>query len=116
MRLCIPTEGQGGLAARVSAHFGRAPAFAIVDTVTGDVETFENPERDHDHGRCAVTAHLADYALDGVACRAIGRHALESLQVLGIEVYGADGPSVGDVLEQARRSELRSMDSGTTCR
>ncbi len=99
MRLCIPTEGEEGLEARLSDHFGQAPAFTVVDTATGSLETFENPERHHDHGRCVVTTRLAGYALDGVVCRAIGRNARASLEALGIEVYTTEAATVNDVLE-----------------
>jgi len=116
MRLCIPTEGDGGLDARLSEHFGRAAAFAIVDTATGSVETLENPERNHEHGRCAVTTRLADYRPDAVACRGIGRNASTSLEALGIEVYRAEGPRVRDVVDQVRRPPWRLVPAQGTCR
>ncbi|MFZ2070254.1 MAG: NifB/NifX family molybdenum-iron cluster-binding protein [Halobacteriota archaeon] len=38
MRICIPTLGNGGLDDLVSEHFGRAPAFTIVDIGKNEVK------------------------------------------------------------------------------
>jgi len=100
----------------MSEHFGRSPAFTIVDTATDSFETFENPERSHDHGRCAVTTRLADYTPDAVACRGIGQHALDSLHALGIEVYRARGPLVRDAVDQVRHAPRRLARAQDTCR
>jgi len=106
MKLCLPTEGDEGLTARLSDHFGRAPTFTVVDPARPEVETFANPERRHDHGRCVVATYLADRGVDAVACREIGRNAFEALKALGIEVYLTACLTVDDVREEARASRL----------
>jgi predicted Fe-Mo cluster-binding NifX family protein len=110
MRLCVPTEGEEGLAARLSDQFGRAPAFTVVDTMSPAVETFLNPERRRDHGRCAVATYLADRNVEAVASREIGRNSLESLSALGIAVYKTAGLTVREVLDEARSSRLERVD------
>lgn len=109
MRLCMPTEGGEGLDARLSDRFARAPAFAVVDTAGGEVETFPNPQRRQDHGRCAVATDLADRAVDAVACREIGRNSLASLNALGIAVHTTHRTTVREVLEAARDSGLEAV-------
>lgn len=109
MRLCVPTESEEGLLARVSDRFGRAPAFTVIDTTRELVEAFRNPERSHEHGRCAVATYLADCHVDAVACREIGRNVLASLRALQIDVYATAGATVNDVLEAARDSSLQPV-------
>ncbi len=107
MKLCIPTASGEGLAARLSEHFGRAPTFTLLDTEGSEVETFVNPERRHDRGRCVVATHLADRQVDGVVCRDIGRNSLEALTALGIAVYATEAGTVADVRDEALGSGLR---------
>lgn len=109
IRLCIPTEGEEGLHARLSDRFARAPAFTVVDTASDEVETFPNPERRHDHGRCTVATHLADRSVDAVACREIGRNSVASLSALRIAVYTTDRATVREVLETVRTSGLEAV-------
>ncbi len=109
MKLCVPTEGQEGLLARVSDHFGRSVAFTVVDTGQDGVEAFPNPERRHDRGRCAVATYLADRHVDAVACREIGPNVLASLRAVGIDVFRTAGATVSDVLEAARSSSLEPL-------
>lgn len=113
MRLCIPTASGEGLAATLSEHFGRAPVFTLIDTESAEVQTFPNPERRHDHGRCAVAAHLADRNVDGVVCREIGRNSLEALTALGIVVYETEARTVGDVRNEAVGPGLRPLSTPT---
>lgn len=109
MRLCVPTDGEEGLDAHLSERFGRAPVFTLLDTLTGGVEAVPNPERSHGHGCCAVTARLGDWGVEAVACRSVGPNVLASLRALGIEVFVAVGPTVRDLLDQARSKELEPL-------
>jgi predicted Fe-Mo cluster-binding NifX family protein len=58
-KIAIPTEGEGGLDAQRSAHFGHADSFTVVDVSDGTVvgaATLVNPP--HEHGGCGQTVAL----------------------------------------------------------
>jgi len=85
--VAIPCDGKG-LDARVSHHFGRAPAFALVE-VGGSAarvkEFVDNPTAgQHVHG--ALPRFLASLGVEVVACLGIGPRAVEFLKLLGIRV------------------------------
>jgi len=42
MKVCIPTEGEGGIDDLVGQHFGRVPTYTIVDLDTNEVEVTQN--------------------------------------------------------------------------
>ena len=44
MQICIPVVEDKGLQSRVSAHFGSAPAFMIVDTESGACRAIANTD------------------------------------------------------------------------
>ena len=50
MKLCVPTLDDAGPAAALSAHFGSAPFFALIDTRSHDVELVANTNARHAHG------------------------------------------------------------------
>jgi predicted Fe-Mo cluster-binding NifX family protein len=67
-RIAIPTEGEGGIDAPRSAHFGHADSFTIIDVeggvVTSDAAIVNPP---HASGRCgSVVGTLAQHGV-GVA-------------------------------------------------
>ena len=79
MKLCFPIDGDRGMASEVSAHFGSAPMFAVVDTDTGDCRVIENSNHQHDHGGCRPLASLEGCAVDVVVTRGIGPGALDTV-------------------------------------
>lgn len=102
MKLCIPTVSDDGLEARVSDHFGRAPFFTFVDTVTGDAEAVANSG-----------AHPPDVVLqqapDAVAVRGMGQGAYQRLQGAGVQVLETEEPDVEETLAAAREGRLRPL-------
>ena len=59
LRIAIPTNGDGGLDAQRSAHFGHAESFTIVDIADGGIvggEGMANPP--HSHGGCGLTVTM----------------------------------------------------------
>jgi predicted Fe-Mo cluster-binding NifX family protein len=77
MQICIPVMDDRGLDSPVSAHFGSAPAFMIVDTDSGHCRIIANNNHHHAHGMCQPLAafkdgHLQPLGQDG-ACA--GHHA-----------------------------------------
>ncbi len=91
MKLAVPINRpreEGDL--RVSAHFGKAYAFAIVDTDSGEVKVVENPRvalgLQHGAGRF-IAEMFAKEGVKAVLLREIGRGAFGHLSALGIEIF-----------------------------
>ncbi len=91
MRVAIPINRpreEGDL--RVSSHFGKAYAFAIVDTESGKVEVVENPRValgiQHGAGKY-ITDMFAQKGVKAVLLREIGAGAFGHLTALGIKIY-----------------------------
>jgi predicted Fe-Mo cluster-binding NifX family protein len=87
MKICIPTQDDRGLEARLSDHFGSAPFFTFFDTATGRLEVAANTRGTHEPGQCDPAQTLESTEARVVVCRGLGRRALERLQQLGVEVF-----------------------------
>jgi predicted Fe-Mo cluster-binding NifX family protein len=119
MKICIPTEDEGGLEAQVCGHFGSAPFYTVVEVESGEVEVIgNNTSHERQHGACAPIEHLASHSLDAMVCQGIGRGAILRLQQQGIRVLIA-GPQLGsrveDVVEALRRGQLRDASPLDAC-
>ncbi|MCR4404406.1 MAG: NifB/NifX family molybdenum-iron cluster-binding protein [Candidatus Acetothermia bacterium] len=115
MRVCIPTEGSGGLDDRVGEHFGRVPTYTIVDTETGAVEVLPN-ESEHMGGTGLPGELLARAGVDALLCAGLGPRAMALLEEHGVRVYiGANG-SVRDALGAWKRGELQAATDEDICR
>lgn len=107
MKVCIPTEGSGGLDALVGEHFGRAPTYTIVDTRTGKVEVIPN-ESEHMGGSGLPAELLARAGVEVLLCSGLGHRAMELLEDRGVRVYvGAHG-TAGEAFDSWKRAELRA--------
>lgn len=115
MRLCIPTMNERGLEAPLSAHFGSAPYYTVVETETGKVQVAANPRAEHEHGHCQPVAGIADLAPDAVVCMGLGRRALDRLQAAGIQVFIARATQVSEALTQFRSGELAPFTLADSC-
>jgi predicted Fe-Mo cluster-binding NifX family protein len=90
-RICVPTEGSGGLDAPVGEHFGRVPSYTIFDTETDQVTVVANTS-EHLGGRGLPAEILSDSHIDVLACHGAGRRALAMFAEKGVEVcIGAQG-------------------------
>jgi predicted Fe-Mo cluster-binding NifX family protein len=96
MKIAFPVVENKGIDSDVYGHFGSAPHFIFVDLDTDTVETFENPDQDHEHGACNPMEALGGRKVDGVVVGGIGGGALKKLNSDGITVYRAIEGTVGD--------------------
>ncbi|MEO2153944.1 MAG: dinitrogenase iron-molybdenum cofactor biosynthesis protein [Aquificae bacterium] len=75
---------------RVSAHFGKAYAFAIVDLDTGEIKVVENPRiamgLEHGAGRL-IAEMFTKEGVEAVLLREIGHGAFGHLTQRGIKIY-----------------------------
>ncbi len=116
MRICVPTVSDGGLTARLSPHFGRAPFFTIVDGESGAVEVLLNGRQHHQHGHCDPLGALGDVAADAVVCRGVGAHALMLLEQRGLAAYLTDAWTVTEALDAFRSGALSRVAQEQACR
>lgn len=115
MRLCVPTMEDNGLDDRVSAHFGRAPTFTLVDLDSGEVQTVKNAG-EHMGGMGKPSEHVARAGAEIVICSGLGPKAIDVLKSSGIEVYvGAKG-TVREAIQMWRDGKLEKASKDTACR
>lgn len=115
MRVCIPTMGNRGWDEEVSAHFGRAPTFTIVDTETGQVEVLIN-KSEHAGGIGKPPEHLASVGVHVMLCSGLGHRAIRMFEEYGIEVYvGAKG-TVKEAIEMWKNNQLSMATDENACK
>jgi len=115
MQICIPVLDNCGLDSQVSAHFGSAPGFMIVDTASGTCRLIDNHNEHHAHGMCQPLAAIAGETVDGIVVGGIGMGALMKLQAAGITVYRAMHPTVGETLAAFTAGSLEPIDQHGAC-
>lgn len=113
-KICIPTEGAGGLEARVGEHFGRVPTFTIFDTESGSVRVVPNTS-EHMGGQGLPADLLAEMGIDVVLCRGLGRRAIGILSQRGIHVsIGFDGRA-GEALDAWKQGKTNPIGEESAC-
>ena len=115
VRICIPVIEDKGLESAVSSHFGSAPLFMMVDSVSGGCRAISNHNQHHEHGMCTPLASLQGESIDGMVVGGIGRGALNKLMAAGVRVYIAEGPTVAEVMSAFRAGTLRMMQPDMAC-
>jgi predicted Fe-Mo cluster-binding NifX family protein len=113
--LCIPVIEDQGLESRVSAHFGSAPIFMLIDPQSGERRALLNRNQNHARSTCSPLASLAGQPIDCVAVGGIGMGALMKLEDAGIEVFHSTCGTVGETLEAFKSGSLKKMDPRFTC-
>ena len=115
MILCLPVTEDRGWNSPLSAHFGSAPLFLIVDTDSSACRALVNGNAHHDHGQCQPLGALAGENLDALVVSGIGRGALARLHAAGLRVFLAGGGTVETVLAELAAGELPLATLATAC-
>lgn len=115
MKICIPVLEDKGMESRISAHFGSAPRFAIVDADTADCRIIINHNEHHAHGMCHPLAAIGREHPDAVVVGGIGSGALARLQAAGIEVFLSDARTVAQAVEAFKNGQLSRIDPAQSC-
>jgi predicted Fe-Mo cluster-binding NifX family protein len=115
MNICIPVIHDMGLESPVSAHFGSAPLFLIVDTEHGTCRAIENRNRHHGQGMCQPLSSLAGENIEGMVVGGIGMGALNKLQAANIRVYLSDFPTAGATVDAFKAGRLKAVTPQTAC-
>jgi predicted Fe-Mo cluster-binding NifX family protein len=113
-KLCIPTEGAGGLEARVGEHFGRVPTFTLVDSDSGAVEILDNTS-EHMGGRGMPADLLMAAGVDVVLCQGLGRRAIQLLSEGGVSVHTGFSGTVAEAVAAWETGNLSETDEEGAC-
>lgn len=115
MKVCFPTETLQGLDSRVYGHFGSAPGFVIVDTLSLTVEEIHNNDQHHAHGMCQPIKALGGRQVDAIVVGGIGMGALMKLQSQSIGVYRATEGTVRQNIDLIQNQKLPQFSAEHTC-
>ena len=115
MKICIPVISNQGVNSEVSAHFGSAPFFMIIDTETLDTKMIINTNQHHAHGMCQPLALLGNETFDGIVVGGIGMGALNKLKAANIKVYRAEGCLIKDIIDASKAGLLIEMSMEGAC-
>lgn len=115
MKVCFPSQKDAGLESLVYNHFGSAPMFIVVDTVTNIVSKVTNEDQHHTHGTCNPIKALGSEAVDAVVVGGIGGGALNRLTQMGIKVYRSEGATVKENLALLSAAQLAEYSPQACC-
>ena len=113
-RLCIPTEGAGGLNGRVGEHFGRVPTFTFVDSETGEVEVVNNTS-EHMGGMGLPADLLVSAGAEVVLCQGLGRRAIQLLSEAGVSVYTGISGTVAEAVAAWKGGTMPEAGESDAC-
>jgi predicted Fe-Mo cluster-binding NifX family protein len=115
MKICIPISEDRGAESPVSAHFGSAPAFLLMDTDSRTHRVLINGNVHHDHGHCAPIAMLAAERVDAFVVGGIGAGALANLLATGAAVYRGGRGTASEAAAALAAGTLRAVTPEDTC-
>ncbi len=116
--LAVPSTAPGGLAAPVSAHFGRCDVFTLIELKDGQIDNTRTVTApDHAAGGClAPVAVLANAGVTAVAAGGMGRRPLMGFVQSGIRPYRAAGyTTVSEVARAFAAGQLRPFGTDAAC-
>ena len=116
MKLAISISGNT-FDSPFDARFGRASAFCIVDTETGEWEAFENPALTASGGAGVQAAQfVVKQSAQAVASGAFGPNAFDTLVAAEIKMYlvpGDKARTAAEVLEMFKAGQLKKAEAAT---
>jgi len=115
MKLCIPATEDQGPESPLSAHFGSAPLFVIVDTESGAFHAVPNRNLHQGHGTCQPLRPLAGEQVDGIAVGGIGMGALGKLLAAGLKVYVTREGTVCGTVSALKAGTLEEATPAAAC-
>ena len=117
-RIAVPSNGNGGLDATRSGHFGHCAVFTIIDVENGEIKkvsTLQNQE--HVQGGCMVPVNLlASHNVKALVVGGIGMRPLMGFKQAGINVYhDAQRPEIKPVVEDLIAGKLPEITDDQVC-
>jgi len=116
MKLAISISGKT-LDSPFDARFGRATAFCIVDSVSGEWQAFDNPAISASGGAGVQAAQfVASQGVQAVISGAFGPNAYDTLAAADIEMYIAprdQTQSAAEILKLLKDGKLTQVEAAT---
>lgn len=113
MKIAVTSQGEG-LDAAVDPRFGRCAYMVILDTATGEVQSFLNDAVAAAHGAgSGAVQFLSQKGVEAVCTQNVGPNAYSALFALGMRVYEAEGHTVKEVAENLKKGLLRQHSGAT---
>jgi predicted Fe-Mo cluster-binding NifX family protein len=118
-KIAVPTNGEGGLDAQRSEHFGHADSFTIVDVAHGEIvggSAMANPP--HSHGGCGTTVlMLASSGVTTAIVVGMGGGPLAAMEANGVSPFFDDRSATPrTAVEAFLAGNLVAFDDGNSCR
>ena len=115
MKICIPVEGKSGWDERICEHFGRAPAYALIDLEKMELDFIENIS-DHFGGTKKPPEIIADTGANIVLACGMGPMAMNMLFEKGLKVYCGISGTVKESFEAFQNGKLSLATSELACK
>lgn len=115
VRIVVPVDGDRGLDARLSGHFGRAPYFAVFELdENGRVLNQRIVPNDSEHfgGTGLPPDRILKLKPDAVITYGMGPRALSRFQAARVAVLRANSNIVRDLISAYNRDELEELTEG----
>ncbi|RLI45625.1 dinitrogenase iron-molybdenum cofactor biosynthesis protein [Candidatus Bathyarchaeota archaeon] len=114
-RIVIPVSSEGGLNARLSEHFGRAPYFAVIDI--DEKSHIVNQQivpntSEHFGGVGRPPDRILQFKPDVLITYGMGPRALAIFQDARVAVLRANANTVRDVITAYNKDELEELTEG----
>ena len=113
-KVCVPTNGAGGLDDLVGEHFGRVPTYTIFNPETEEVQIVDNTS-EHMGGTGYPAQILADLGIDVLLCSGLGHRAIQMLSESGIEVCTGVSGTARQAIESWKAGGLSTAAEGDAC-
>ncbi|MCG7844246.1 MAG: NifB/NifX family molybdenum-iron cluster-binding protein [Methanomassiliicoccales archaeon] len=102
------------MSAKVGAHFGRVPAYAIVDTETDEL-TFVDNTSEHMGGIGLPPELLSKLGVHVMLCSGLGPKAVDLLSSFDIQVFVGASGTVQETMDAWRQGKLPSANHANAC-
>jgi len=115
VRIVIPVEDESGLNARLSAHFGRAPYFAVIDLdENGNVLSQKTVSNISEHfgGTGRPPDRILQLQPHALVTYGMGPRALDIFQNARVAVLRANADTVKEIIASYNRDELVELTEG----
>ncbi len=106
MKICMPVNDDGGLAAAIAPNFGSAPWLLIVDTETRELDAID---------AAGSSQRSGPIEIDMVVCRGIGSAMFQRLLLQGIRVFATEAGTVNEALTALEEDRLVELDAAAGC-
>lgn len=105
MTICVSAKSPE-MGSDVDPRFGRAAAFCICDTETGEIEGLENGAGAPSGAGVQTAQWIIDRGVEAVITGSVGPNAFRVLRAAGVAVYVGASGTVESAIEDFRAGKL----------